>query len=77
MKIIKIKFYRILNILGCTPSYQCEVLGDAVQSNYNYIYDLKLISKTYRLFYINIKTYEYYNGCFRNSDVYIYAGRAI
>lgn len=48
--------YTILYYLGCLPSYQCKVLNTPIQNfDGDYTYNVKIETKTYRIFGINIK----------------------
>lgn len=46
---------KLIYYLGFLPSYECKVISNPIQSKDNYIYTLKILSKTIRVFGILIK----------------------
>ena len=55
-----IKYF--LEFLGCTPTYQLKILTDPVEVEEGWEYKAKLLSKTYRLFYVTIYIKYYGTG---------------
>ncbi len=47
---------KLMNVLGCNPIYQAVVVSEPEQTEEGYKYNIKVISKTIRIFLIKIKT---------------------
>lgn len=55
---MQVKSYldKFISIIGCDPIYQAEVMSEPLQTKEGYKYDIKLHSKTIRIFGFKIKT---------------------
>ena len=53
---VKSLWDRLMDVLGCNPIYQAAVISEPKQTEGGFKYDIKVISKTIRIFGIKIKT---------------------
>lgn len=51
--------YQILDFFGCTPTFQTRVVSQPIQLGEDWSYKIEFVSKTIRVFGINIKIIKY------------------